>query len=133
MQCGRAFVALCVLATCLMGSCGNVCAHVDGGAAFAQELIMMDGELLETGRKDMDCNVFRALCERSGRLCIMEAESWVTFGSFKKKLLEAGVENAIYMDMGRGWNHSWLRTDTGVVELHPKEHDYCTNWITFYK
>lgn len=31
MQCGRAFVALCVLAACLMGSCGNVCAHVDGG------------------------------------------------------------------------------------------------------
>lgn len=104
-----------------------------GGAAFAQELIMMDGELLETGRRDLDCNVFRALCEREGRLCIMESESWVTFGRFKKKLQEAGVENAIYLDMGSGWNYSWLRSDTGVVELHPKEHDYCTNWITFYK
>ena len=104
-----------------------------GGAAFAQELIIKDGELLETGRKDLDFSVFRALCERSGRLCVIESESWTTFGRFKMKLQKMGVENAIYLDMGRGWNYSWYRVSAGVVELHPKTHNYCTNWITFYK
>lgn len=103
-----------------------------GGTAFAQELIIKDKKLLETPRKDSSKNIFRALCELSDNLCIVEADSIITFGDFKTKLVEAQVENAIYLDMGSGWNHAWYRTSDSIVELHPKTHNYCTNWITFY-
>ena len=51
----------------------------------------------------------------------------------KKALLDLGVTNAIYTDMGSGWNHAWYRTSSGIIELQPYKHPYCTNWITFYK
>lgn len=103
-----------------------------GGCAFAQELMIHDGAILPTGRADGDKNQFRALCNHGGRLCIIETDSVVLFGDFKQTLLRIGVTDAIYLDMGAGWNHAWYRDGDRVVELHPKGHDYCTNWITFY-
>lgn len=103
------------------------------GAAFSQELIVKNGEIQPTVRRNLDFSIYRALCEYDNKLCIIETQGITTFGKFKKKLKEIDVDNAIYLDMGRGWNHSWYRTSKGVVELHPKTHDYCTNWITFYK
>ena len=52
----------------------------------------------------------------------------------KYSLVNIGVSEAIYLDMGTGWNYAWYRiNDETIVGLHPKVHDYCTNWITFYK
>lgn len=104
-----------------------------GGAAFTQELIIKENTLLKTPRKDFSQNIFRALCELHDNLCIIESDSITSFGDFKKKLVEANVENAIYLDMGSGWNHAWYRSSDSIVELHPKTHNYCTNWITFYE
>jgi hypothetical protein len=105
-----------------------------GGAAFAQELIIKNKELLKTPRKDSSKNIFRVLGEVSGKLCIVESDTIVTFGEFKNKLIAANVENAIYLDMGNGWNHGWYRAAAdSIIELYPKTHNYCTNWITFYE
>ena len=104
-----------------------------GGAAFTQELIIKENTLLKTPRKDFSQNIFRALCELHDNLCIIESDSITSFGDFKKKLVEANVENAIYLDMGSGWNHAWYRSSDSIVKLHPKTHNYCTNWITFYE
>lgn len=104
-----------------------------GGAGFGQELIMHRGKSLVTARKDANRNQFRALCCHAGRLCIIESDKVVTFGDFRKALVSYGVSDAIYLDMGRGWNHAWYRDGGEVIELHPKTHNYCTNWITFYK
>ena len=106
----------------------------NGGAGFAQELILLNGSAMVTRRKDSNKNQFRALCCRDGRLCIIESGKVVSFGDFRKKLMDYGVSDAIYLDMGGGWNHAWYRSDDEtIVELHPKTHNYCTNWITFYK
>lgn len=105
-----------------------------GGAAFAQEMMIHNKIIKTTVRKDGNVNTFRALCELERKLCIVESLNDVKFGDFKSSLLEIGVSEAIYLDMGSGWNYSWYRLDdTTVVGLHPKVHDYCTNWITFYK
>lgn len=104
-----------------------------GGAAFAQELIIKNKEFLKTPRKDSSKNIFRVLGEVSGQLCIVESDTIVTFGEFKNKLIAANVENAIYLDMGNGWNHGWYRAADSIIELYPKTHNYCTNWITFYE
>ncbi len=57
----------------------------------------------------------------------------ITFGEFKQRLLSFGISDAIYIDMGDGWNHAWYRDKDNIIELHPKRHDYCTNWVTIYK
>lgn len=101
--------------------------------AFAQELIIYNSEILQTVRTDDNSNIFRALCELSDTLCIIESDTTTTFGEFKVSLKKANVTNAIYLDMGRGWNYAWYRDNDSIIELHPKIHDYCTNWITFYK
>ena len=49
-------------------------------------------------------------------------------------LEKIGVTHALYLDMGGGWNHSWYRGNDGkVVEIHPKTHNYTTNWLVFKK
>ena len=105
----------------------------NGGAAFGQEMIIHTGKLVEIARKDNNKNQFRALCSHDGKLCIAESKKVVPFGDFKKQLLALGVSDAIYLDMGPGWNHAWYRDKEKIVELHPKLHNFCTNWITFYK
>lgn len=105
----------------------------NGGSAFAQELMIYKGRLVEIARKDSNTNQFRALCNHDGRLCIVESTAKIPFGDFKKALLSLGVSDALYLDMGAGWNHAWYRDGNRIVELHPKKHNYCTNWITFYK
>ena len=104
-----------------------------GGAAFSQEFILHNGELLKTYRKNNNKNCFRALCNHNDRLCIIESDTILPFGDFKNLLKEYGVTDAIYLDMGTGWNHAWYREKGDIIELHPKTHSYFTNWITFYK
>lgn len=104
-----------------------------GGAGFGQELMIHYGKLVPIARKDSNQNQFRALCNHDGRLCIIESADILRFGDFKQRLLAFGITDAIYLDMGAGWNHAWYRDRGKIVELHPKYHDYCTNWITFYK
>lgn len=105
-----------------------------GGAAFAQEMIIYHGKLVASIRKDSNKNQFRALCEIDGRLCIAESDSVINYGEYKSNLLKCGTREALYLDMGGGWNHAWYRISNDSVKvLHPKPHDYCTNWITFYK
>ncbi len=105
----------------------------NGGAAFAQELLIHKGKQLQTVRKNNNKNQFRALCNHKGKLCVVESKSVISLGDFKNKLLKLGVTDAIYLDMGKGWNHAWYRDNGDVVELHPHTHNYCTNWITFLK
>ncbi len=104
-----------------------------GGAAFAQELVIYEGKRVPTVRRGNNRNQFRALCEHKGKLCIVESIGIVTFADFCDKLVQYEVSNAIYLDMGGGWNYAWYRDRDSIRELHPKMHDFCTNWITFYK
>lgn len=105
-----------------------------GGCAFAQEMMIHEGALVETTRPDSNRNVFRALCERHGRLCIIESQSTIAFGDFKAALLRANVTEALYLDMGPGWDYAWYRpTPFNTITLHRHSHNFCTNWITFYR
>ena len=107
MKYGRSFVAFCALAvTCFMGCCGNDCAvNVDAGA-------------------------YNGIVSENGLM--------VVYPNFTKIDLVCGTmpsksDTAVILVVEAAYTEAKLRTDTGVVELHPKEHEYCTNWITFYK
>lgn len=79
-------------------------------------------------------NLFRALCEKDGKLCVAESRRQQDIGFFVQSLLHYGVKHAIYLQPGKGWNYSWYRDNAGVAHImHPKTHDYSTNWLTFYQ
>ena len=103
----------------------------EGGMGFAQIMLVYRGKPCQVqigGR-----NRFRALCEKDGRLCIVESRSLQDIDSFVRCLLNYDVRHALYLQPGEGWNYSWYRDAAGVAhEMHPKTHDYSTNWLTFY-
>ena len=102
------------------------------GMGFGQTMLVYRKALLLPVRNLKQVAHFRALCEREGRLCIIDSKDTVTFGHFLYLLCACGVENALYLDMGSGWNHSWYReTDGTLREIYPYKHPYCTNWIVF--
>ena len=107
-----------------------------GGMGVAQEMMIHKSVEVQHKRKNGNMNQFRALCEKDGRVCVIETCGVVTFGAFIHDLLEYGVTEALYLDMGPGWNYAWWRDGNGRThDIHPRIHTsvYCTNWIVFYK
>ena len=107
---------------------------------FCQMLIIKDGGTRPIGAKmKNNKNIYRALCEKDGKLCIIESKKKMTYEFFVKCLSEYKVTHALYLDMGYGWNYAWYRDKKGsVVVLHPESkmapsYKFRTNWITFYK
>ena len=107
---------------------------------FCQLLIVYNAGARPIGSKmRKNRTVYRALCEKNGKLCIIESKKVVTYEDFVKYLVEFKVKHALYLDMGSGWNYAWYRDKNGNVnELFPKSkyasnYKYRTNWITFYK
>jgi len=106
-----------------------------GGMGFGQAIIIYDGESVRPLWRD-GVNQYRALCEKDGRLCIVDSRNEVEYDDFVALLEKFAPRHALYLDMGAGWNHSWWRDGRGkVFEIHPiaGKSRYCTNWITFYK
>ena len=112
----------------------------DWNMGFCQMLIIKDGIPRPIGSKmRKNRTIYRALCEKDGRLCILEGRKVMTYEDFVKHLKEFKVRHALYLDMGSGWNYAWYRDKTGkVIEIFPMSksapnYKYRTNWITFYK
>ena len=107
-----------------------------GGMGVAQEMMIHKGVEVEHKRPNGNRNQFRALCEKDGCVCVIETCGVVTFGAFIHDLLDYGVTEALYLDMGPGWNYAWWRDGNGRThDIHPRIRTsvYCTNWIVFYK
>ena len=108
--------------------------------AFCQYLLILNGRqtpMWERMRRNR--TRYRALCEKDGRLCLVESRKTVTLESFIKCLVDCHVSHAIYLDMGAGWNYAWYRDEKGSIhEIFPDskkaaDYRYRTNWITFYQ
>lgn len=109
-------------------------AAANGGCAFGQEMMIHKGKEVPHTRKAANKNEFRALCLINGKVAIADSFGIVSFGDFINNLLKAGATEAMYLDMGLGWNYSWYRDENyNVVEIHLIPTKYSTNWITFYK
>lgn len=106
----------------------------NGGCGFAQEMMIHDGKIVPHTRPDGNINEFRALCLIDGKVAIADSNGNVKFGDFIKDLMKSGATEALYLDMGPGWNYSWFRDYTGnPIEIHAIPTKFATNWITFYK
>lgn len=110
---------------------------VEDGSMFTQQWVIKSGDIYRPyARRDSTDNrfIYRALCEKNDTLMIAQSNHHIPYYLFVKALKAYGMENALYMDMGSGWNHSFYRDNAN--ELHiifPRRNHYCTNWITFYK
>lgn len=108
--------------------------------AFCQHLLILQGKQTPMWKMmQKNRTRYRALCEKDGRLCLVESKKVVTLEFFIKCLMESHVTNAIYLDMGAGWNYAWYRDAKGDVhEIFPEskkasDYRYRTNWVTFYR
>lgn len=110
-------------------------AAAGGGMGFCQSMVIHNREIVRQARPRIhQVEYYRSLCEKDGQLMVIDTKEKVSFGRFLYMLVEYGVEEAIYMDMGSGWNHSWYRDAEGhVVNIFPKTHSCTTNWISFIK
>ena len=106
----------------------------EGGMGFAQEMMIHNGQKVPTTRPLGNKNVFRALClDSDGTPALYESQGIVTFGNFIAALLSQGVKEAIYTDMGQGWNYCFYRTnnsDKTTSYLHSTSLPYASNFIT---
>ena len=75
---------------------------------------------------------YRALCEKDGKLCIAELKKPGTFQDFAISLKAEGIQKAIYLDTGLGWDYLWYRTSHfSIRTLHPYIHPFVSNWLVF--
>lgn len=106
----------------------------EDGMGFAQEMMVHNGAAVPTTRPSGNNNVFRVLClDSDGTLAFYESQGKIKFGNFIKALLSQGVKEALYTDMGQGWNYCFYRknnADTPPKYLHSKSLPYASNFIT---
>lgn len=106
----------------------------EGGMGFAQEMMIHDGAKVPTTRPSGNKNVFRALClDSDNQLALYESQGIATFGNFIDALLLQGVKEALYTDMGQGWNYCFYRvnqSDKTPRYLHSTSLPYASNFIT---
>lgn len=107
-------------------------------AAYEQAaLIVSDTIFYPTLYKNLEKReVYRSICELpDGTFRIVMSKEKQSFGSFLQSLKnEVRARNAIYMDMGPGWNHSWYLGDDKRHHLifpYSRFSQYQTNWLVF--
>ncbi len=102
-----------------------------GGSGFMQFGLINDKtEVMNFDRPRARC--YRALAELNGNLCIIDSVNMIHFTDFMDELKRIGVTNALYMDMGAGWNYSWYRNAAeNVVTLFGLPVPWSHNWVVF--
>ena len=104
-----------------------------GGSGFMQFGLFKDGEPIMTFDK-LRARSYRTLAVLNGNLCIIDSVKMMHFYEFMEEVQKLGVTNAIYMDMGAGWNYSWYRTVSGKVRtLFSLPIPWSHNWVVFRK
>lgn len=108
------------------------------GMGFCQVIVILNHKVMYANeqkktfwiKKDY---VFRALCEKDGRLCIAESKEAVSYAQFVSYLVDYGFDNAINLDMG-GWSHSSYRSNSNKrVTTNAIPTRFASNWIVFKK
>lgn len=110
-------------------------ATINTGMAFTQHWVIKDSHAYEFPIQPLErIEHFRALCQKGDRYYVIANREETTYQEYINILMAYGVENAIYMDMGTGWNHSFYRDSMNNLHIiHPKTHSYPTNWLVVYK
>lgn len=97
-------------------------------------MMIHNGKAVKTTRPLGNRNIFRALCLNSDyQLALYESQGVMSFGNFIDALLSEGVKEAIYTDIGQGWNYCFYRvnqSDKSPKYIHATSLPYASNFIT---
>ena len=108
------------------------------GSLFQQALLVhQNGIVYEEPRLDKgprlnNSNIYRAACKTlDGAFLIIQSESALTLRDFMDALPKMDISEALYLDMGRGWNYGWYRPTTGspAINFFDYKSPYQTNWL----
>ena len=96
-------------------------------------LVIRDGETV-MGFDRPRARCYRTLAELNGHLCVIDSRRMMRLDEFMDEVRRLGVTNALYMDMGAGWNYSWYRNAADrVVTLFGLPVPWAHNWVVFQK
>ena len=101
---------------------------------FQQVLLVQNGKDVYTGKpiKVTSKNIYRAACIMSdGNFAVFQSHENLSLGRFIRSLVNLGVSDALYLDMGTGWNYGWYRETRkdASVRLFESRTPYQTNWL----
>ncbi|MGM9841354.1 MAG: hypothetical protein ACI31D_04040 [Candidatus Limisoma sp.] len=104
------------------------------GSLFQQMLLVKAGASVYQGKpiKLRSSNIYRSACiMKDGSFAVIQSKTALPLGQFIKSLVAMGVRDALYLDMGGGWNYGWYRTTTASapVRLFNFKSKYQTNWL----
>lgn len=109
-------------------------AQKNGGTLFQQILIVQNGKNVYKGKpiKQTSSNIYRSACiMNDGNFAVIQSEKALPLNDFINSLIEMGVSDALYLDMGKGWNYGWYRetADSPAIKLFDYKTPYQTNWL----
>lgn len=109
-------------------------AKVNSGTLFQQMLLVQNGKNVYRGRpiKPVSRNIYRAACIlNNGEFAVIQSEKQIPLNDFINNLVALGVTDALYLDVGTGWNYGWYRTNSNStpVKLFNARSPYQTNWL----
>ena len=108
--------------------------QIGGGSLFQQILMVRDGKNVYDGQpiNPASANIYSAACVlNDGHFAIIQSVEQLPLEHFILSLIKLDVNNALYLDMGKGWNYGWYRTTqtSPAVELFDLRTPYQTNWL----
>lgn len=107
-------------------------ASENGGEGFEQYIPICNGQLLPCKLQKLRC--YRVLADLNGRLCIVESAVPLRFEDFIRRVLDLGVMNAAYLDMGAKSSFSRYRNGEGeAVDLFGVPMPVVHSWLVFRK
>lgn len=105
----------------------------NGGSGFEQFMSIYNG--VDQKIHDGDLRCCRVLAELNGRVCMIENIVPTHYDEFIQSLLDIGVKNALYLDMGAKSSYSQYRDNKGNVNnlFGPLPGPYIHSWVVFEK
>ena len=103
---------------------------------FFQQLLLVGNSKTVDDIPFNKVTLYRALCiMQDGSLSVLQSASFMTCAKFAEALVEVGVRNALYLDMGK-WAWGWARDLSGNVSelsFRFEETEFQTNWVVLRK
>ena len=107
-------------------------AAAEGGSGYQQFVVLCNGQ--RGGHDSNEFRCYRVLAILNGKACIIDSRTQMHYGDFIRALEDLGVRDALYCDMGSGWNYSWYRSAEGkAVDIIGTPWPFSHNWLVFRK
>lgn len=109
-------------------------AQENNGCLFQQILLVKNGRNVYKGNpiKPDTPNFYRSACiMNDGNFAVIQSQSPLSLKNFIESLIAMGVSDALYLDMGKGWNYGWYRetSDSKATNFFDYRTPYQTNWL----